>query len=75
MQRDKWEGTWYEFHTYADRCGSTWTWCPIHWTSIWYESGWQKEQYPLPFNIKTSEQGWIESWVYCGPGAYLPKRG
>jgi len=74
MPTSSWEQTWYELHTYADRCPPKWKWCPIHWVSVWHEEGWRKEPFPVPFTIKTSQQGWIGVWVYCGPGAYLPKR-
>ena len=72
MPRTSWDQNFTEYHTYEDRCQRQW--CRIHWTSVWYASGSEREKYPLAFNIKTSERGWVEAWVYCGPGAYLPKR-
>lgn len=67
MPRNSWEQSFDERHTYEDWC--IWGWCRIHWTSVWYVTGPERERYPLTFR-----SGGKEVWVYCGPAGYLPKK-
>lgn len=58
-------------HVFTDECRRKW--CRIHWCVVWEDGEMIHQQYPLSFNIKTSEQGWIKVTVYCGPIAFHPK--
>ncbi len=46
--------------------------CKIHW--IWSFKLKNHVKYPEQFNILSSRLGWLNVNVYCGPGAYLPKK-
>jgi hypothetical protein len=57
-------------HIYEEECRNKH--CKIH----WYYSFECKTQVKFPevFNILTSECGWVNQQVFCGPGSYYPKK-
>jgi hypothetical protein len=62
-------------HTYEDQCKDQWFWCRLHWWPGFDSMGCVIHQpYPFEVMVKSSEAGWQEVTVHCGPGAFLPKR-
>lgn len=75
MPRTDWSQSFAEYHTYSDQCLAKRFWCRLHWWPGFDSMGCLVHQrYPFEVTRKTSQHGWKEVTVYCGPGAYLPKK-
>jgi hypothetical protein len=75
MPQTDWGQTWAEYHVYSDRCNHQ-VWCRLHWWPGFDGMGAPIHlAYPFEVMVKSSRHGWQEVTVFCGPGAYLPKRG
>lgn len=64
-------------HTLDTPCPQKWAWCRIHWWPTFTRQASVIEvPYPLELNTRSSRtpSGWAHVHVYCGPGAYLPKK-
>jgi hypothetical protein len=64
--------TFAERHTIRDY-GCTYEWCRLHYWPRYGPDGQWYEPYPFTKNILT-DHGWLNIEVYCGPGAFYPKR-
>ncbi len=58
-------------HTAKTRCNIKH--CRIHW--VWSFKLKNHIKFPENYLILSSRNGWQDIIVYCGPGAYFPKRG
>ncbi len=65
----------FEDHTLDHVCPKWQKWCRLHFWPDWSTGFLVHRRYPAFFNILTSEHGWVQAWVHCGPGAIYPPRG